>query len=269
MVVVEQIYNSFRSVFADFMAEKGLVWNGKCFIGCDDNIITRVSIYYSVNRYNAKIDIRVLQLPICCVSLSDVTTKLKWGVSIKRLALQDSVDLPEKYDYRNSCVDDVIQKYLAYTDQIFDKKFGFSSVCEYVESKIEGCRICYESYNLQENELNLKHHSLLDVDLVSIIYSYHKLVGAEKSQPAVMALLRMYRGFLYDKMKFGNVSELGDMYSEKEISALNKIFENYEGIMHFAEALLEENKLYFSEIEKSQIRNEAECREYVNKLTQI
>ena len=269
MVIAEQIYNSFRSVFADLMTEKGLVWNGKCFVGCHDDMITRISIYCNVNRYNAKIDIRVLQLPIFCVSLSDMTTKLKWGVSIKRLALLESVDLPDKYDYRASGVDDIIKKYLLYTEQIFDKKFCFSSVCEYIESKIESCRICYESYSVKENELNLKHHSLVNVDLISVIYTYYRIVGSEKTQSAIMALLNMYRSFLYDKMKFGNISELGDIYSEKEIQVLNKIFENYESIMRFAEALLEGNESYFYEIEKNQIRNEAECREYINKLTKI
>lgn len=252
--------------FEDFLKEKGFKWCQGFFAGCSNDIFTRISLYCNVRGYSVNIDIRVLQLPMLCVSDKDIDKKLLSGVSINAVANLENKIIVNDFDIRLTDIDVIMKMYLTLFAEVFDKYFSFKSIVDFpkIINILQKTSLNTET-GFQENS-DLLFKRFISIDFIEL--SYHCYINCNKNicRKFVMNVLNIYRNILYDKLKQDNIMDLIEKYSQKEKAMLETAFKQYDLLVLFAEALIENDKSYFASLDISYRQNSISRKRYIDNL---
>lgn len=244
-MIPTQVSDTFKSSFENFFADKGIKWCGGCFAGYKNGLFSYVDLIETAGEQGEDIDIIYRVLPDFYVDENTIERSKNCLYTFRMIAknidkgIEYGLNNPE--NFFNSCLDILKTEY--------DKLFFYRSVEDYAQRMIHNCNLLIE-YAGKNQEFSNIYGEFPNMDFTNLAYFYLKHKGKEQCGTLIMNMISAYKILLYDKMKYGNISELKAKLSEAEQQKLESLFENYGRLTHFAEAMLENNIRFFAETEK-------------------
>lgn len=260
-----KIIESFKIAFEDFLKEKGFKWCQGFFAGCSNDIFTRISLCYNMNDYKAIIDVRVLQMPMLCVSDNDIDSNALSGISINAVARTENKIIENEFDIRLTDIDEIMKSYCIIFTELFDKYFSLVTSADFP------CKINIllkmslgKVTDYQENSDLFGR--LIGIDFLGLSYYLYINYNINVCKKFVMNVLNIYKTMLYEKLKQGNILDLIEKYSQKEKAMLETAFKQYDLLVLFAEALIENDKSYFASLDINYRQNSISRKRYIDNL---
>ena len=257
-MISKQVFETFRSSFENFFADKGIKWCNGCFAGYKNGLFSYVELLEIPRKQNKNIDLIFRVLPEFYVN-EDAISRSKnclftFRVIAKSLGIpvENGFDSPEKFFAL--CLDILKAEY--------DRLFYYDSIDDYAKRMIYNCNLLIDFANRNSGFSNV-FGEFSNIDFTLLVYFYLKHNGIEQCGKYLKNLIGVYRILLYDKMKYGNIAELKEKLNDSEQKKLKSLFENYGRLTYFAEAMLENNVRFFAETEKAFELNRLIGRDYI------
>lgn len=257
-MISKQVFETFRSSFENFFADKGIKWCNDCFAGYKNGLFSYVELLEIPRKQNKNIDLIFRVLPEFYVN-EDAISRSKnclftFRVIAKSLGIpvENGFDSPE--EFFALCLD--IQK------AEYDRLFYYDSIDGYAKRMIYNCNLLVDFANRNSGFSNV-FGEFSNMDFTLLVHFYLKHNGIEQCGKYLKNLIGAYRILLYDKMKYGNIAELKEKLNDSEQKKLKSLFENYGRLTYFAEAMLENNVRFFAETEKAFELNRLIGRDYI------
>lgn len=257
-MISKQVSKAFKNTFENFFADKDIKWCGGCFAGYKNGLFSYVELIETNREHSEDIDIIYRVLPDFYVDEETITGSKNCLYTFRMIAnsigrpVESGLNNPEKFFA--ICLDILKTEY--------DRLFFYTSVADYAKRMIYNCNLLIE-YASKNAEISNIYGEFPNMDFTFLAYYYLKHNGNEQCGNLIMNLISAYKILLYDKMKYGNLSELKEKLSNLEQKKLESLFENYGRLTHFAEAMLENNLRFFAETEKTFEMNRLLGREYI------
>ena len=106
----------------------------------------------------------------------------------------------------------------------------------------------------------------IGIDFLGLSYYLYINYNIKVCRKFVMNILNIYKTMLYDKLKQGNILDIIEKYSQKEKAMLETAFKQYDLLVLFAEALIENDKSYFASLDISYRQNSIARKRYIDNL---
>lgn len=260
-MIPKQISEAFKSKFESFFADKGIKWCGGCFAGYENGLFSYVELIETCRGNDKDIDIIYRVLPDFYVDKETISRSKNCLFTFRMIA--NSLDRPVECGLDNPesffeiCLDILKTEY--------NRLFLYRNVADYTQRMIYNCNLLIKYANKTPDVSNI-FGEFSNMDFTYLTYFYLKYKGSEQCGTFLMSLISVYKIMLYDKMKYGNLSELREKLSDAEQKKLEKLFENYAKLTHFAEAMLENNLSFFAQTDKVYEIKKLLGRDYIQKF---
>lgn len=260
-MISKQVFETFRSSFENFFADKGIKWCNGCFAGYKNGLFSYIELLEIQGKENKNIDLIFRVLPEFYVN-EDAISRSKnclftFRVIAKSLGIpvENGFDSPKKFFAL--CLDILKTEY--------DRMFSYDSIDDYAQRMIYNCNLLIDYTNRNADSTNV-FGEFSNMDFTLLVYFHLRRNGIEQCGKYLKNLIGVYRILLYDKMKYGNIAELKEKFSDSEQQKLENLFENYGKLTYFAEAMLENNIRFFAETEKAFELKRLLGRDYIKKF---
>lgn len=245
-MIPTQVSEAFRSTFEGFFADKNIKWCGGCFAGYENGLFSYVSLVEASGKQGEDIDIIYRVLPDFYVDEETISRSKNCLFTLCRIARSKDITVDNSFEnyekFFELCLNLIKEEY--------EKVYFYESVNDYAQRMIYNCDLLIEYVNRYSGFSNI-FGEFSNMDFTLLVYYYLNHNGVEKCGKYLMNLINAYKILLYDKMKYGNITELRKKFSASELDKLESLFENYRKLTHFAEALLENNVRFFAELHKN------------------
>lgn len=258
------VYESFKNAFNAFCVDLNYKkYNGGYFKTADEMFFGILPIY---KNYNDTIyfDIIVSVFPLFCVQQSDIDLYIRSGFSLNRFAEYYNIKLSDISDENGLSLSGISPDFFSTVKKICDSYFSAISVRDYYTKAIDCGKKISGSDGLSKNQNNPYYEVLPYIDFMGAAFDFYKHGLTKKCSSFVAGILGQYRSYLYEKMKYGNPEEFDDKYYNGDKDIIKIVFKRYNDMTCFAEALIEENKEYFINLEKTFIQNKIKNEKYLH-----
>lgn len=253
----------FRKTFNHFLEEKGYKWHDNYFAKYENGILVRIFTYYKYCESAKKLNVIVQARPDFCDLTDDFEAKA--GFSLNKLIFRNP--------YKNSIADfseenteRMMKRYFEAFSENYDRYFNFSSLLDYAEKFTDFYKIFNRGMPYIVGRDDHRLLELARIDFPELSYIWYRASEIEICKAHVMDFVCGFKEFLYNSIQYENMELPGYKLSERGRNLIDNSYKIYNTLTEFAEALYEENQMYFENLNIRYRRNDSKNRTYISSL---
>ncbi|MCD8026949.1 MAG: hypothetical protein LUF33_08550 [Clostridiales bacterium] len=257
----------FKDTFEVFMNSKGYRWYDSCFAKFDKGIFTRVFALNEELADKSRIDVVSVPIPAFCNITDDIHNTRRIVISADRLA--DA----EHWDIGGCDTQRLMKELLKVYRHNYERFCAYNSLEDFAEKITEYERLTdprkagRKIYDFSESKM------LEKIDLCEFLLILHRAGKTENFEKMMINAITVYRNYIYEKIhkpdandKTAEKNRTEQVDPEIEKMFMDKVTDEYDRLVRFAEAVVGNNIRYISQVDakydNAEIRNEM----YINRL---